>query len=236
MAAPERGSNLHERNSFFSTTCNYMSRDIHTMTNNTIRRVISECDDMADGITRSDEANINDSTNPYPGRFYPQYERPASVGGLNFVGGYNVTISDMTLSSRADPMDVEGAPLTLIESNVEREGQYQDSSSLSCDDSEGTATDLNMLVLNERHSVHPPNYTNPIDPINDDNDGFQRRDSNSYASGQSSQRAPSSQNSDWGFFEDVHQSSDGKISGNARIRKDARQPTYRRVNKDNSKF
>lgn len=194
------------------------------MTSNNFPRVISEGDGMiVDNNTLSDfqqKVNSEDivrSEDWHP----PRFANERSPNGS----------SDFASSPGNDPMDTQEAPISLIESAIE-DDQYQDNSSLSCDDSE--ESDSNMLLLQDRHTgpnlnpaPRPAMLLNRIEAFVEQND--------STSSCQSSQRAISSQNSDWGFFEDVHQSSDGKKNSSPRGRKNSRQVVGHNVNKDRGK-
>lgn len=211
-------------------------------TSNGIRRVISECDDMMGSTTNTNEAYATNTThteqdaeNYFGSNSYPTSDLMGSNIRRHFISTNNAYPSDMTLSSQDYPMDMDNAPLTLIESNADGEDNYQDSS-LSCDDSEN-AEDMDMLLYYHPQQGQTMTHSDRREVMELVEGALQRMDSSNSAtsSGQSSQRAPSSQASNWGWFEDVHQSSDGMKSRSPTTRKNSRRPNQVAAQTDNGK-
>lgn len=216
------------------------------MNNAGLRRVISDCEDM---IAKDNNGEASESFAPnrrvqahpleagFRDDFIQQSPFLESNNIINATGdAYDGTVSELTLSSQADPMDTIGAPITLIESHVGDNDQSLDNSSLSGDESDIMSGDRNNMLAKERNFVAFDNSGNRGSMFRDERDLLQRMDSTSSSVQSSSQRAPSSQTSDWGFFEDVHQSSDGKKGENVRNKKNARISSQARGNKDNGKL
>jgi hypothetical protein len=215
--------------------------------NGGLRRVISDCEDMVtdeadtsrffdsrlrarevpeSGVSNCMVTEVCQQQSPFPESNQIVHE---------FVGAYDETISDLTLSSRADPSDRIGAPLTLIESHYGDNDQNLDSS-LSGDDSDIISSgDRNQILGMDNNYMLFDNTGDGGTIMYRDERILESIDSPESSIQSSSQRAPSSQTSDWGFFEDVHRSSDGKKGETSRSIKSARISSEVRVHKDNSK-
>jgi hypothetical protein len=215
------------------------------MNSTALRRVVSDCEDMAaedaGGPVHNNLAqNQRNLINQVACVFVNDVNQESSFNNSHKImheirEGYDENISDLTLSSRADPLDTLGAPLTLIESRVGDYDQYFDNSSLSGDDSDIVSGDRDKMLENGKNLIPFDDNGNNGTIILEKRE-LQRMDSTSSSLQSSSQRAPSSQTSDWGFFEDVHQSSDGKKGESLRSKKNARMSIEARTHKDSSKF